>query len=127
LDLPIVNPAEQRTPIVSRDQIESAIINSAEPYKYLYTCLAGSGLRIGETLAITVGDSSGSTIFDPGSCAIEVRQSVWRGQLQAPKTSSAVRTVELPSDPGAMLTSFADKRQGFLFGNGRPLSASTAP
>ena len=125
IDLPIVNPADQHTPVITRDQIESAL-NCAEPYKCLYALAAGSGLRIGELLAVKLADEGTCSYFDAGNGRIHIQQSVWRGQLQAPKTSSAVRTVELPSDLGAMLASFANKRTGFLFGNGRPLSASTA-
>jgi len=126
LDLPLVNPAEQHTPIVTKEQIEAALQASEEPHKYLYALAAGSGLRIGELLAIKLADDGACSYFDSEEARIHVRQSVWRGELQAPKTLSAVRTVELPRDLGAMLVSFGGKRTGFMFGNGRRLSASTA-
>lgn len=126
LDLPLVIPAEQHTPIVTKEQIEAALQTSEEPHKYLYALAAGSGLRIGELLAIKLADDGTCSYFDADNRRIQVRQSVWRGELQAPKTSSAVRIVELPRDLGAILADFASKRTGFLLGNGRPLSASTA-
>ena len=125
LDLPVVNVSEQRAPLVSKQQIESAIATSAEPYKYLYACLAASGLRIGEALAIKLVDDGG-TFLDVAAGTIRVRRSVYDGQEQAPKTPAAVRVVEIHKALAAMLAQFAGNREGFLFGNGAPLNESTA-
>jgi integrase len=126
LDLPIVNPSEQHTPIVTREQIEHAIANSDEAYQCLYSCLAGSGLRVGELLAIKLSEDGVSTVFDSSAATIRVRRSLWHGREQAPKTAASVRDVEIPRSLAAILTQFAGNRSGYLFGNGAPLKESAA-
>lgn len=119
-------------PTITRAEIEQAINNSNEEYGYLYACLAGSGLRINEALANRLGDPDGPhTVFDPASSIIHVRRGLWRGREQdSPKTQAAIRSVELPYALGEMLKKkFASKRDachGWLFGNGRPMSETTA-
>jgi integrase len=126
LDLPIVNPSEQHTPIVTREQIEQAIANSDEAYQCLLACLGGSGLRVGELLAIKLIEDGVSTVFDSSTATIRVRRSVWHGCEQAPKTAASVRDVEIPRSLAEILTQFAGNRSGYLFGNGAPLKESAA-
>jgi len=128
IDLPVVDPRQQHTPTVSREQIEGALTTSNDTFRCLIACLAGSGLRINEALAIRLDDpQSPHTVFDPASSTIHVRRGLWRGREQdSTKTPSAVRSVEIPHALGAMLMEFAGKREGFLFGNGRPLPETTA-
>jgi integrase len=132
LDLPRVNPRQQKTPTISREDIERAIRDSSEPYSILYACLAGTGLRINEALAIRLDDPTGShSVFDAESSTIHVRTGLWRGREQSsPKTAVGIRSVEVPSQLATMLTKFAgDRTGGFLFssnGNGKPLNESTA-
>ena len=126
IDLPIVS--QQRTPTVSREQIERALSESTDTMCSLIACLAGSGLRINEALAIRIGDSSGPhSSFDALTSTIHIRRSLWRGREQSsPKTPSAIRVVEIPYALGAMLQGFAGQRDGYLFGNGKPFAESTA-
>ena len=126
LDLPLVNSAEQHTPSVTREQIEEAIANSGEPFRYLYALAAASGLRIGVLLAIKLVEDGHSTIFDADAATIRVRRSLWRGVEQSPKTAAAVRDVELPSSFSNWLRESVGERSGFLFGNGAPLNENTA-
>jgi hypothetical protein len=54
-----------------------------------------------------------------------VRQSVWRGSVQNPKTDNAVREIDLPSSLAAFLkASVGGRTSGFLFQteSGRPLT-----
>jgi integrase len=125
IDLPIVKHAEQDTPIFSRAQVEAMIATSDETYRCLFALAASSGLRIGELLAIKLAEDGVSTVFD-ASGVIRVRQSLWRGRPQAPKTSASVREVEIPMQIAAMLREFAGNRTGYLFGNGRSLDVSSA-
>jgi integrase len=130
LDLPMVERAKQKTPTVTREQIERAISKSSENYQCLYACLAGSGLRINEALAIRLDDPNGPhTVFDPASSTIHVRRGLWRGREQdSPKTRAAIRSVEVPHMLGKMLAEFANNRNGWLFSNsrGNPLDVSVA-
>jgi integrase len=122
-DLPVVDPGAQHTPVVSKEQIEHALGHSDEAYRAFYALLAGSGLRIGEALAIQLRDAGTNTFFDTVNVTINVRQSLFQGQLQAPKTPASIRSVEIPKKLSAMLTGFANARDAYLFGNGLPLCA----
>jgi integrase len=126
IDLPVVSPAEQHTPTVTRAQLESAIKDSGGPYKYLYALAAGSGLRVGELLAVRLVDDGICTFFDSANAVIHVRQSLFQGCPQAPKTAASIRSVEIPAKLSKMLAQFAAGRGSHLFGNGVPLGESTA-
>lgn len=70
------------------------------------------GLKFGEHLS---GDFS----------TIRVRQSVWRGSVQTPKTDNAVREIDIPTSLAALLkASVGGRTSGFLFQSesGRPLT-----
>lgn len=59
------------------------------PWYALFWLLAETGLRIGEALALQYGD------IDWQNKAIKIQRSVFAGQLQAPKTDNAVRTISV--------------------------------
>jgi integrase len=119
MDLPIVK--EQRQPTFTPDTV-SAIVNKSDGQeRVLYALLAGAGLRVGEALGLELQHISEDfrTIF--------VRQSVWDGMKQEPKTRAAVRDVDLCSTLAEMLRQFVgERRTGLLFVNekGRPLAQS---
>jgi integrase len=86
----------------------------------LFALLAGTGLRIGEALGLKIGDHLSGDFS-----TIRVRQSVWRGSVQTPKTDNAVREIDLPSSLAAFLkASVGGRTSGFLFQteSGRPLT-----
>ena len=95
-------------------------------YRVLYALLAGSGLRIGEALSIKIGPMSDGCSTISGECStVYVRQAVWRGKEQDPKTPAAVRDVDIPKELAALLSEFVgDHRDAFLFcsSSGKPLS-----
>jgi len=62
IDLPVVKPNEQNTPTLESEQVSEVISKAEGRYKVLYALLAGSGLRIGEALAIEVGEPSDERI-----------------------------------------------------------------
>jgi integrase len=128
LDLPIVNAADQHTPLASRKQIESAIANSEPMYGCLFALTAGSGMRIGELRSIKLGEDGVSTVFDSSNAIVRVRRSVWQNLEQTPKTPASVRDVLIPYNLASYIAEFAGKRTGFLFGNdpSAPISESTA-
>jgi integrase len=99
----------------------SAIVKScAGQNRVLFTLLAGAGLRIGEALGIEVDKHISN------DCRVlYIRQSVWEGVIQDPKTVNAVREVDLCSALATMLKTFIGERKaGFLFPNrtGKALS-----
>ena len=79
----------------------------------LYALLAGSGLRIGEAVGLEVSD-----VPDDG-LMLKIRQSVWNGKKQTPKTPSALREVDLHPSLAAMLQAFIGARKsGYVFQHG---------
>ena len=86
----------------------------------LFALLGGTGLRIGEALGLKIGDHLSGDFS-----TIRVRQNVWRGSVQTPKTDNAVREIALPSSLAAFLkASVGGRASGFLFRteSGRPLT-----
>jgi integrase len=125
LDSPAFLPT--LAPSASRESIENAIKNSSAKYRTLIGLLGATGLRIGECLAVKIGDDGLNTCWDKESSIIHVRQSVWRGVLQRPKTNASVRSVDLCTEINAAIIDFASNRKdGFLFKSrtGTPLSAA---
>jgi len=120
IDLPIVR--NQRQPKFTTETMSAIVQHATGQYRVLYALLAASGLRIGEALGLELGKH----ISDDGR-TLYVRQSVWDGTTQKPKTASAVRDVDLCPALAAMLTAFIGGRtSGFLFQNeaAKPLAQS---
>jgi integrase len=123
LDCPEIG--KQLQPTVTAAQIEEAISKASESDAVLYLLLAASGLRIGEALSMRIDPSESASHFDGAVQAVTVRTSVWRRREQAPKTASAVRTIELARPVADRVSSFVRNRSGFVFGNGIPASESS--
>lgn len=80
-------------------------------FRLLYAILGGTGLRIGEAAGLEIQDVS------PDAPTIRIRQSVWSGQKQTPKTHSALREVDLCPSLAAMLKVFiGERKSGLLVG-----------
>jgi integrase len=117
IDLPKIE--NQHTTTFTVDAVTQIVASTEGHYRVLYALLAASGLRVGEALGLEIGDVSvdGRTLT--------VRQSVWNGQLQSPKTDNAKREVDLDPALGTMLRKFIGQRtNGLLFGTatGKPIS-----
>jgi integrase len=120
IGLPVVNPKKQNRPTRTAKEIEKIIAASRNRYGVLYSILAGSGLRIGEALALKIGQH-----ISDNCSTIHVRQSLWRGKEQEPKTQAAVRDVDVTKELAALLAKFIeDRKDGYLFctDSGKPLS-----
>jgi integrase len=95
-----------------------------ESVRLFYRLAAETGLRAGELCGLRVEDVD----FKLG--ALHVRQSVWRGKVQTPKTDNAHRVVELSPQLLGHLKEYRDKWRpnpsGLLFvtRNGTPLDAN---
>ena len=68
--------------------------------------MAGTGLRIGEALALRTED------FDPDCHVLHVRRSVWHRCEQAPKTPNAIRLVDVPESLAQVLCHYIKGRKG---------------
>jgi len=102
IDLPVVD--KQKQPEVTLEQLEVVM---AGKYRTFYALLAGTGLRIGEALAVRIGDDGQHTCWSPSKAAIFVRTAFWQGREQDPKTKAAVRDVDLDPRLNDMLRFWA--------------------
>lgn len=110
--------ANQSQPSVTVSELEAALAASDDFTRALIALAATSGARIGELQALRIGQQEKVSYWNREIAAIEIKTSIWRAQEQSPKTSSAIRTIEIAKPVNDLLTSFAGERKGFLFGNG---------
>ena len=78
-------------------------------------------MRIGEALGLDIGN------IDLDGPIIKITASAWRSELQAPKTRTAVREIDVAESIGDLLREFiGDRKSGLLFKtkSGKPLSQS---
>jgi integrase len=115
--VPIVDKTKQRRPTLTQTELEEVLTSVKNRYRVLFALLAGTGLRIGEALGLKPTD------FGPECRILHVDRSVWGGQEQAPKTSNAIRVVDVPEPLAWMVREFIGGKQGYLFAtaNGSPL------
>lgn len=117
MDLPTID--DQNTPSLTSEEIQTIIDQAEGQFPMLYAFLAGSGLRIGEALALRVENVRGSVIH--------VRQSLWQGHFSTPKTENGTREVDIHSSLAEALTTFIGSRTtGYVFrsARGTPLHKS---
>ena len=115
--IPVLDQTKQRRPTVTAAQIEKIIGTVKERYAVLIAMLAGTGLRIGEALGLKTTD------FTDDCTVLHVRRSVWLGQEQTPKTSNAIRSVDVAEPLARVLRSHIAGKNGFVFATreGKPL------
>jgi len=118
IQLPVIRRDQQRRPTVTDADLKE-IVSTVRDRKYtvLFALLAGTGLRIGEALAVRPSD------FGPDCRVLHVRRSVWRGQEQQPKTANALRVVDIPEVLASELRDYVRGIRGYLFATaqGKPL------
>ena len=119
IGLPIVQKEKQHRPTITETELGEILSSVKNRYAVLFTLLAGTGLRIGEALGLKTSDLA-------DDCRIlHVRQSIWRGKEQEPKTPNAVRVIDIPEALAGILRDCFAGRNGYLFATaqGRPLLA----
>jgi integrase len=109
IELPIVRKENQHRPTVTGLEIEQALANTKRRYAVLFALLAGSGLRIGEALALKTSD------LTPEYRVLHVRHSIWGGREQEPKTPNAIREVDLAEPLARLLQEHVSGRAGYVF------------
>jgi integrase len=118
IQLPMVRKDKQYRPTVTDVEL-GAILSSTKKRKHvmLFSLLAATGLRVREALALR------STDFGPDCRVLHVRRSVWRGNEQEPKTSNAVRVVDIPEVFASKLREYVGSINGLVFAtaDGKPL------
>ena len=118
IQLPMVRKDKQYRPTVTDAELATILSNTKKrKHVMLFSLLAATGLRVGEALALR------STDFGPDCRVLHVRRSVWRGNEQEPKTSNAVRVVDIPEVFGRQLREYVGSINGLVFAtaDGKPL------
>jgi integrase len=111
IGLPVIDEKKQRKPSFTATEVEQILQRAKGRYKILFALLAGTGMRIGEALGLKIGEHLSGDFS-----TIRVRQSVWRGSVQAPKTENANREIDVPTPLAQLLkVSVGDRSSGFLF------------
>jgi integrase len=110
IQLPLVVKEKQNRPTITEAEISAMVTTLKGRDAVLVALVAGTGLRIGEALAIRTDD------FDPLCRLLQVRRSVWRRREQAPKTLNAIRPVDIPESLAQVLCRYIKGRgKGHLF------------
>jgi integrase len=110
IDLPIIDPKSQKTPVMTQEGVQEALGQAKGQYRALYALLAGTGLRIGEALALTSED------WDREKMTISVTKTAVGTKTQNhPKTPAGVRTVDLTPELNAFLVEVLGDVKGLLF------------
>lgn len=114
IGLPKVNKREQHRPTFTPKEI-SFLVTSARrsDYRVLFALLAGTGLRIGEMLALEIGKHISA---DCAVLCVRQQRDRWGSIQSTPKTEASFRDVDLHPKLAEMLRSHIGTRKvGFLF------------
>lgn len=109
---PKVDPSSQKAPIAPAAAITAAVQTISGEVGVLVALLGGTGLRIGEALALTASD------WDPAACTLQIHGTMVRGQIQGEtKTKAGTRVVDLNPQLNQLLHTLfvARERSGLLF------------
>lgn len=82
--------------LIAGDDFGKLLTQLSEPHRTMVSLIAATGLRVGELLALRWG------ALDLAAGSLAVRESVYEGTFQAPKTQRAMRTI--PLGPHAVKT-----------------------
>jgi len=118
MDLPTI--ANQRQPTFTREVMTKIVAAASGQERMLYILLAATGLRVGEAFGLDI-----TRHLSTDCRTLYIRQSVWEGETQQPKTPAAIRDVDLNESVATLLRQYVGVRtSGFLFVNrmGKPLS-----
>jgi integrase len=105
-------------PYFTLEEVREILAAAPEPYRTFYWLAAETGLRAGELC--------GLRWCDIGTTELRVRQTVWRGKIQTPKSAAASRPVALSPHLAAMLSLKRETDSNqlvFRTKNGTPWSA----
>lgn len=104
------------------EEIQKILAQAQEPFHTLYWLAAESGMRAGELCGLRVDH------MNLDSRVVNIKQSVWRNQVQTPKTDNAVRefsiSPQLATHLRQFLTTWRPNSLGLLFATkrGKPMA-----
>lgn len=117
-------PRRGRRFFLTQEEMQRILAAAPEPYRTFYWLAAETGMRAGELCGVRVDD------LDLNRSLVNVRQSVWHGKLQDPKSENAVRTFAISSRLREHLSVFMagwrpnQERLVFATRNGTPWDAN---
>src|SRR5882762_2825597 len=123
IGLPAIDKKTQNTPTFEAAEIETILTAAKELFRVLYCLLAGSGLRIAETMGLEIGKH-----FSNDCSIVYVRQQRSKKGHQIekyPKTDAGIRDIDLHPDLAVLVKEYIGSREnGFLFetSGGLPMS-----
>jgi integrase len=94
---------KEKPAIIAGDSLARLLKQVNEPYRTMVSLIAATGLRIGELLALRW------SALDLEGGALTVRESVFEGKFQPPKTRKALRTIPLGRHAIAALKSHGER------------------
>ena len=98
IDAPPVDPKEQNAPVIAARELNAALRKASSHYALYYALQAGSGLRMGEMLALRRGLDDGIRSFlDLEKSIVFVRSTIYNRVEQSTKSESGTREVDLCS------------------------------
>jgi integrase len=116
---------KEKPAIIAGESLVKLLDRLGEPHHTMVQLIAATGLRIGELLALRW------SAVDLGGGTLTVRESVYEGKFQPPKTQKALRTIPLGPQGIAMLTALQERatrreQRDLVFSNvrGEPLRES---
>ena len=127
IDAPIIKKKDQDAPTISREALQEAISRAQPRFKPLYCLLAGSGLRIAESMALRHGPDDGiGSFWLPEQMKLIIRGQMIGGVFSPCKTEAGCREVDLAPELNAILCNKTPLNGGFLFtnGQGKPFGTS---
>jgi len=101
-------------------EVESILDRSTGAKRLFYWLAVETGMRSGELTGLRCLD------LDPFKKLVRVRQAVWRGKVQTPKTTNAIRDIPIPVQiVEALREHIGSREEGFVFvtKSGRPWNA----
>jgi len=109
IQLPVVIKENQNRPTITQAEITDLLNSLKKRDAVLVALVAGTGLRIGEALAVRTED------FHPDCQVLHVQRSLWHRREQAPKTLNAIRLVDIPDTLAQVLRRYTQGKHGYLF------------
>lgn len=98
---------DQKAPVCALESAQRAVAGSEGQIRVLVALLGGSGLRVGEALAVTVQNGPGN-VWDPITATISVTSTETPAGLQnEPKTDAGKRVVDLHPDLNRLMLELA--------------------
>jgi integrase len=112
-----IGKSETEVRAYSDAEVETILSRSAGATRLFYWLAVETGMRAGELCGLRVCD------VDMRRKLVRVRQAVWRGKVQTPKTSNAIREIPIPVQiVDAIRIHLEGREEGFVFAtkNGTP-------